>query len=75
MSNKNQPIKVAEWNNPPAGFHIRDLHVDCDWENAPAIYAQEECHLFLYGADPYPKWLKETRDILQGLRYSISSWF
>ena len=55
VSDKNGPIKVAEWNNPPAGFHNQDLHVDCDWENAPVIYAQEECHLFLYGADPYPE--------------------
>ena len=55
-SDKTGPTKVAEWNNPPAGFHNQDLHVDCDWENAPVIYAfQEECHLFLYGADPYPE--------------------
>ena len=40
---------------PSGGFHNQDLHVDCDWENAPVIYAQEECHLFLYGADPYPE--------------------
>ena len=55
VSDKMSPIKVAEWNNPPAGFHNQDLHVDCDWEDAPPIYAQEECHLFLYGADPYPE--------------------
>ena len=57
---KNSPIKVAEWNNPPAGFHNQDLHVDCDWENAPIIInpstgEEEDCHLFLYGADPYPE--------------------
>ena len=55
VSNKNEPIKVAEWNNPPAGFHNQDLHVDCDWENAPPPWNLEECHLFLYGADPYPE--------------------
>ncbi len=60
VSDKNSPIKVAEWNNPPAGFHNQDLHVDCDWENAPIIInpstgEEEDCHLFLYGADPYPE--------------------
>ena len=55
VSNKNEPIKVAEWNNPPAGFHNQDLHVDCDWDPANPVWAQEECHLFLYGADPYPE--------------------
>ena len=53
--NKNEPIKVAEWNNPPAGFHNQDLHVDCDWEPANPLWSIEECHLFLYGADPYPE--------------------
>ena len=57
---QNSPIKVAEWNNPPAGFHNQDMHVDCDWENAPIIINPstgevEDCHLFLYGADPYPE--------------------
>nr|ADD96595.1 hypothetical protein [uncultured organism MedDCM-OCT-S11-C383] len=60
VSDKNGPIKVAEWNNPPAGFHNQDLHVDCDWEEAPPIVnpatgEEEQCHLFLYGADPYPE--------------------
>ena len=60
VSDKNGPIKVAEWNNPPAGFHNQDLHVDCDWEGAPPIVnpttgEEEQCHLFLYGADPYPE--------------------
>ena len=53
--NKNEPIKVAEWNNPPAGFHNQDMHVDCDWEPANPLWSIEECHLFLYGADPYPE--------------------
>ena len=55
VSNKNEPIKVAEWNNPPAGFHNQDLHVDCDWDPANPVWALEDCHLFLYGADPYPE--------------------
>ena len=53
--NKNEPIKVAEWNNPPAGFHNQDMHVDCEWEPANPLWSIEECHLFLYGADPYPE--------------------
>ena len=53
--NKNEPIKVAEWNNPPAGFHNQDMHVDCEWEPTNPLWSIEECHLFLYGADPYPE--------------------
>ena len=74
VSNKNQPIKVAEWNNPPAGFHNQDLHVDCDWENAPAIYAREECHLFLYGADPYPEMLKVILEYFTRNKFSMFLW-
>jgi len=55
VGNKNEPIKVAEWNNPPAGFHNQDIHVDCDWNPANPVWAEEECHLFLYGADPLPE--------------------
>ncbi len=55
VGNKNEPVKVAEWNNPPAGFHNQDVHVYCDWDPANPIWAQEECHLFLFGADPYPE--------------------
>jgi len=55
VGNKNEPIKVAEWNNPPAGFHNQDLHVYCDWEPANPVWAQEDCHLFLFGADPLPE--------------------
>ena len=34
--------------------------MDCDWEEAPPIVnpatgEEEQCHLFLYGADPYPE--------------------
>ena len=53
VGNKNEPIKVAEWNNPPAGFHNQDVHVYCDWDGA--IDPREECSLFLFGADPYPE--------------------
>lgn len=52
---KNEPVKVAEWDNPPAGFHNQDVHVYCDWEPANPAWAQDECHLFLFGADPYPE--------------------
>ena len=31
VGDKTSPIKVAEWNNPPAGFHNQDVHVYCDW--------------------------------------------
>ena len=31
------------------------MHVDCDWEPANPLWSIEECHLFLYGADPYPE--------------------
>tara|TARA_B100001013_G_scaffold227313_1_gene139325 strand:- start:19 stop:1950 length:1932 start_codon:yes stop_codon:yes gene_type:complete len=54
VSNKNYPVKRAEWNNPPAGFHNQDVHVYCDWDNAPPTQ-QDECHVFLFGADPYPE--------------------
>ena len=53
VGNKNEPIKVAEWNNPPAGFHNQDVHVYCDWDGAS--HPDEECSLFLFGADPYPE--------------------
>ena len=53
VGDKNEPIKVAEWNNPPAGFHNQDLHVYCNWDGAS--HPDEECSLFLYGADPYPE--------------------
>ncbi len=53
VGDKNEPIKVAEWDNPPAGFHNQDLHVYCDLDYG--IYAGEDCHLFLFGADPYPE--------------------
>jgi hypothetical protein len=53
VGDKTSPVKVAEWNNPPAGFHNQDLHVYCDWDGA--IDPREECSLFLFGADPYPE--------------------
>ena len=53
VGDKSEPIKVAEWDNPPAGFHNQDLHVYCDLDYG--IYAAEDCHLFLFGADPYPE--------------------
>ena len=56
VGDKTSPIKVAEWDNPPAGFHNQDLHVYCDWEPAnPTALWQDDCHLFLFGADPYPE--------------------
>jgi len=55
VGNKLEPIKVAEWNNPPAGFHNQDLNVYCDWEPSNPLWSGEECHLFLYGSDPYPE--------------------
>lgn len=55
VGDKTSPIKVAEWNNPPAGFHNQDVHVYCDWEPANPLWSGEECHLFLFGADPYPE--------------------
>ena len=53
VGNKNELIKVAEWNNPPAGFHNQDVHVYYDWDGASN--PDEECSLFLFGADPYPE--------------------
>jgi len=53
VGDKTSPVKVAEWNNPPAGFHNQDLHVYCDWDGA--LDPREECSLFLFGADPYPE--------------------
>ena len=56
VGDKTSPIKVAEWDNPPAGFHNQDLHVYCDWTPAnPTALWQDDCHLFLFGADPYPE--------------------
>ena len=56
VGDKTSPIKVAEWDNPPAGFHNQDLHVYCDWTPAnPTAAWQDDCHLFLFGADPYPE--------------------
>ena len=53
VGDKTSPIKVAEWNNPPAGFHNQDIHVYCDWDGI--TNPDEECSLFLFGADPYPE--------------------
>ena len=52
VGDKTSPVKVAEWNNPPAGFHNQDLAVYCDWGGGDPT---EECSLFLFGADPYPE--------------------
>ena len=40
VGDKTSPIKVAEWDNPPAGFHNQDLHVYCDWSPANPVWAQ-----------------------------------
>jgi len=56
VGDKTSPVKVAEWNNPPAGFHNQDLAVYCNWEGA--IDPTEECSLFLFGADPYPEMIE-----------------
>ncbi|MEC7135927.1 MAG: hypothetical protein VXW55_04605 [Candidatus Thermoplasmatota archaeon] len=53
VSDKFHPVKRAEWNNPPAGFHNQDIHVYCsndipDWQT-------NDCEVFLFGADPYPE--------------------
>ena len=53
VGDKTSPVKVAEWNNPPAGFHNQDIQVYCDWDGA--IDPREECSLFLFGADPLPE--------------------
>jgi hypothetical protein len=53
VKDKTSPVKVAEWNEPPAGFHNQDLNVYCDWDGA--LDPREECSLFLFGADPYPE--------------------
>nr|AIF08174.1 hypothetical protein [uncultured marine group II/III euryarchaeote KM3_27_D07] len=58
VGNKLEPIKVAEWNNPPAGFHNQDLDVYCDWQPSNPMWSGEECHLFLFGADPYPEMIE-----------------
>jgi len=58
VGDKTSPVKVAEWNNPPAGFHNQDLAVYCDWDPAADptnFWDEEDCHLFLFGADPYPE--------------------
>ncbi|MCH2431410.1 MAG: hypothetical protein MK206_00220, partial [Candidatus Poseidoniia archaeon] len=52
VSDKFHPVKRAEWNNPPAGFHNQDIHVYCDI-NMPG--SNNECEVFLFGADPYPE--------------------
>ena len=52
VSDKSYPVKRAEWNNPPAGFHNQDIHVYCD-VNMPG--SNNECEVFLFGADPYPE--------------------
>ena len=40
------PVKGAEWNNPPAGFHNQDIHVYCsndipDWNTEIVIFCSE----------------------------------
>jgi len=55
VGDKSEPIKVAEWNNPPAGFHNQDVNVYCDWNPSNPLWSDQECHLFLFGADPYPE--------------------
>ena len=73
VSNKNQPIKVAEWNNPPAGFHNQDLHVDCDWENAPTCLRSRGVIYSCTALIHILKWLKETLEYsTKALRYSMS---
>jgi hypothetical protein len=54
VSDKKHPIKRAEWNNPPAGFHNQDIHVYCNWDDKP-ITDNDQCQVFLFGADPYPE--------------------
>jgi hypothetical protein len=83
VSNKNYPAKRGEWNNPPAGFHNQDVHVYCDWDNAPPTQ-QDECHVFLFGADTYPEigggglykgtqifWAFESDSSIQGENESV----
>ena len=53
VSDKFHPIKRAEWNNPPAGFHNQDIHVYCS--NDIPDWNTEDCEVFLFGADPYPE--------------------
>ncbi len=65
VGDKTSPVRVAEWNNPPAGFHNQDVHVYCDWDDAPPPYDDEECHLFLFGADPIPE-SSEPQDDYKG---------
>ena len=52
---------MAEWNNPPAGFHNQDLAIYCDWEGA--LDFREDCSLFLFGADPYPEMVEGSSGV------------
>lgn len=63
VGNKMEPIKVAEWNNPPAGFHNQDVSVYCDWSPSNPAWSNEECHLFLFGADPYPEMIEGSNGV------------
>ena len=53
VSDKSYPVKRAEWNNPPAGFHNQDIHVYCS--NDIPDWNTDDCEVFLFGADPYPE--------------------
>ena len=56
VGDKTSPIKVAEWDNPPAGFTTRPPRI-CDWTPAdPTALWQDDCHLFLFRATPILKW-------------------
>ena len=60
---QDEPIKVAEWNNPPA---VSTTKTCMSTGLEPATHwSIEECHLFLYGADPYPEMVEGDSNILQ----------
>ena len=68
VSDKNGPIKVAEWNNPPAGFHNQDLHVKCDWDDAPPIVNLQQVKKNSATSSSMaptltPKWLKAIQEL------------
>ena len=63
VGDKTSPIKVAEWDNPPAGFHNQDLHVYCDWEPPIQLLYGKMIVIYSYSERILiRKWLKDRAE-------------
>ena len=50
VSDKSYPVKRAEWNNPPAGFHNQDIHVYCS--NDIPDWNTDDCLSLIHISEP-----------------------